>query len=226
MEQFYEDIQPILVSVDCIVFGFDNKKLKILLGKRKMNPGEGKWSLYGGFVRPNESLDMAAERTLSEVTGLSNLYMRQIGAYGDTDRDPGKRVISVAYCSLINVCEYDESRQKEYGVEWVNVENLPELYSDHGKMIAQALDVLRNHITTEPLCFNLLPELFTLTQLQSLYEAILGEELDKRNFRKRIKGVPSIQKTDNVDKTTSRRGAYLYRFSKSGFIKDSRFVLK
>ena len=145
MEQFYEDIQPILVSVDCIVFGFDNKKLKILLGKRKMNPGEGKWSLYGGFVRPNESLDMAAERTLSELTGLSNLYMRQIGAYGDTDRDPGKRVISVAYCSLINVCEYDESRQKEYGVEWVNVENLPELYSDHGKMIAQALDVLRNH---------------------------------------------------------------------------------
>lgn len=226
MTQFYDNIQPILVSVDCIVLGFDEGKLKLLIGKRKMNPGQGQWSLYGGFVRPNESLTEAADRTLKELTGLDEIFKAQVGTYGEIDRDPGKRVISVAYCSLINVTDYDESRQKEYGVEWVSVDSLPELYSDHGKMVAQALDKLRRHISTEPLCFNLLPELFTLTQLQSLYEAILGEEIDKRNFRKRIKGVSCIEKTDLIDKNTSKRGASLYRFSESGFKEDAKFVLK
>lgn len=226
MTQYYDNIEPILVSVDCIVFGFDEGKLKLLIGKRKFDPGIGQWSLYGGFVRPNESLHEAAERTLNELTGLDNMYLTQVGTYGKIDRDPGERVISVAYCALINVSDYSEARQKEYGVEWVNVDTLPQLYSDHGKMVNDALAKLRRHISNEPLCFNLLPELFTLTQLQLLYEAILGEEIDKRNFRKRIKGVPSIQKTEFIDKNTSKRGAYLYRFSESGFIKDAKFVLK
>ena len=225
MGNYYEGMTPLLISVDCIVFGFEEGKLKLLIGKRKMNPGKGEWSLYGGFVQANESLEQAATRTLCSLTGLDNIYMTQVGAYGAVDRDPGERVISIAYCSLINVSDYNEVQQKEYGVEWVSVDELPDLYSDHKIMVTEAIEKLRRHLSTEPLCFNLLPEHFTLTQLQKVYEAILGEEIDKRNFRKRIKTMECIQKTKFVDKLTSKRGAALYRFSESRFQKEVKFKL-
>jgi ADP-ribose pyrophosphatase YjhB (NUDIX family) len=225
MGNYYEGMTPLLISVDCIVFGFDEGKLKLLIGKRQMNPGKGEWSLYGGFVQMNESLEQAATRTLGSLTGLDNIYMTQVGAYGAVDRDPGERVISIAYCSLINVSDYNEAQQNEYGVEWVSIDELPHLYSDHNKMVTEAIEKLRRHLSTEPLCFNLLPEHFTLTQLQKVYEAILGEEIDKRNFRKRIKTMECIQKTKLVDKLTSKRGAALYRFSESRFQKEEKFKL-
>lgn len=225
MGNYYEGTTPLLISVDCIVFGFDEGKLKLLIGKRKMNPGKGEWSLYGGFVQMNESLEQAATRTLCSLTGLDNIYMTQVGAYGAVDRDPGERVISIAYCSLINVSDYNEAQQTEYGVEWVSIDELPHLYSDHNKMVTEAIEKLRRHLSTEPLCFNLLPEHFTLTQLQKVYEAILGEEIDKRNFRKRIKTMECIQKTKLVDKLSSKRGAALYRFSESRFQKEEKFKL-
>ena len=225
MGNYYEGMTPLLISVDCIVFGFEEGKLKLLIGKRKMNPGKGEWSLYGGFVQANESLEQAATRTLRSLTGLDNIYMTQVGAYGAVDRDPGERVISIAYCSLINVSDYNEVQQKEYGVEWVSVDELPDLYSDHKTMVTEAIEKLRRHLSTEPLCFNLLPEHFTLTQLQKVYEAILGEEIDKRNFRKRIKTMECIQKTKLVDKLSSKRGAALYRFSESRFQKEEKFKL-
>ena len=225
MGNYYEGMTPLLISVDCIVFGFEEGKLKLLIGKRKMNPGKGEWSLYGGFVQANESLEQAATRTLRSLTGLDNIYMTQVGAYGAVDRDPGERVISIAYCSLINVSDYNEVQQKEYGVEWVSVDELPDLYSDYKIMVTEAIEKLRRHLSTEPLCFNLLPEHFTLTQLQKVYEAILGEEIDKRNFRKRIKTMECIQKTKLVDKLSSKRGAALYRFSESRFQKEEKFKL-
>ena len=225
MGNYYEGTTPLLISVDCIVFGFDEGKLKLLIGKRKLNPGKGEWSLYGGFVQMNESLEQAATRTLCSLTGLDNIYMTQVGAYGAVDRDPGERVISIAYCSLINVSDYNEAQQTEYGVEWVSVDELPDLYSDHKTMVTEAIEKLRRHLSTEPLCFNLLPEHFTLTQLQKVYEAILGEEIDKRNFRKRIKTMECIQKTKLVDKLSSKRGAALYRFSESRFQKEEKFKL-
>ena len=225
MGNYYEGMTPLLISVDCIVFGFEEGKLKLLIGKRNMNPGKGEWSLYGGFVQTNESLEQAATRTLRSLTGLDNIYMTQVGAYGAVDRDPGERVISIAYCSLINVSDYNEVQQKEYGVEWVSVDELPDLYSDHKIMVTEAIEKLRRHLSTEPLCFNLLPEHFTLTQLQKVYEAILGEEIDKRNFRKRIKTMECIQKTKLVDKLSSKRGAALYRFSESRFQKEEKFKL-
>jgi ADP-ribose pyrophosphatase YjhB (NUDIX family) len=225
MGNYYEGTTPLLISVDCIVFGFDEGKLKLLIGKRKLNPGKGEWSLYGGFVLANESLEQAATRTLESLTGLENIYMTQVGAYGAVDRDPGERVISIAYCSLINVSDYNEAQQTEYGVEWVSLDELPDLYSDHKMMVTEAIEKLRRHLSTEPLCFNLLPEHFTLTQLQKVYEAILGEEIDKRNFRKRIKTMECIQKTKYVDKLSSKRGAALYRFSESHFQKEVKFKL-
>lgn len=225
MTIYYNEHSKVFVSVDCIIFGFEDKKLKLLLGKRQMDPGRGAWSLYGGFVEEDESLDDAANRVLYQLTGLKDIYMKQVGAFGAIDRDPGERVISIAYCALINVKDYDERLLNEHKVEWVNLEDMPQLYSDHNDMVKNAITLLRRRISSEPLSFNLLPDLFTLTQLQHVYEAILGENIDKRNFRKRIKSIEYIEKTDLIDKLTSKRGSALYRFNKEAYMEDPIFKL-
>ena len=225
MTQYYSEHSKVWVSVDCIIFGFEGNKLKLLIGKRQMDPGRGEWSLYGGFVNSNENLEDAANRVLYNLTGLRKLYMKQVGAFGAIDRDPGERVISIAYCALINVKDYDDSLREQYGLEWFNFDEMPKLYSDHNEMIKKAIFLLRQRIKTEPLSFNLLPSLFTLTQLQRVYEAILGQEIDKRNFRKRIKTFDFIEKTDLIDKFHSKRGAALYRFNKKTYNEDPTFKL-
>mgnify|MGYP002515384003 FL=1 len=225
MTTYYQEHSKVLVSVDCIIFGFDKGELRILIGKRRMDPGRGQWSLYGGFVENSESIDEAAHRVLFLLTGLRNLYMRQVGAFGRVDRDPGERVISIAYYALINVNDYDESLQRKHGVEWVNINDIPNLYSDHKLMVQKARKMMQEKISREPISFNLLPSLFTLTQLQRLYEAVNGEEVDKRNFRKRIKEMDFIEKTSLIDKTGSKRGAYLYRFNKNTYQEDPNFKL-
>ena len=225
MTQFYGEHTRLLVSVDCIVFGFEEDKLKLLIGKRQMDPGRGEFSLYGGFVGIDESLPDAANRVLRDLTGLDKLYIKQVGAFGNIDRDPGERVISIAYCALINVKDYDDNIRQQHGLEWVNLEDMPQLYSDHNIMVSKAINMLRRRINTQPLSFNLLPDLFTLTQLQHVYEAILGEEIDKRNFRKRIKTIDFIEKTELVDKITSKRGAALFRFNKRAYEDDPNFKL-
>jgi ADP-ribose pyrophosphatase YjhB (NUDIX family) len=225
MTGYYGLHSKVWVAVDCIIFGFDNDKLKLLIGRRQMDPGRGEWSLYGGFVGPDESVDEAADRVLYELTGLKHIYMKQVATFGAIDRDPGERVISVAYCALINVKDYDTKLLEEHGVEWVELDKMPHLYSDHNDMVKKALTLLRRRIKTEPISFNLLPDLFTLTQLQHVYEAILGGELDKRNFRKRIKQIDFIEKTELIDKLTSKRGAALYRFNKRMYMEDPTFKL-
>ena len=225
MTNYYSQHNKAFVAVDCIIFGFEDNKLKLLLGKRKMDPGRDEWALYGGFVGTNESVDEAAHRVLFELTGLKNLYMKQVHTFGAIDRDPGERVISVAYCALINVKDYDEAQLREHGVQWVELNKIPPLYSDHKEMVNRAISMLRRRISTEPLSFNLLPDLFTLTQLQHVYEAVLGEEIDKRNFRKRIKNIDFIEKTELIDKVTSKRGAALYRFNKRMYLEDPSFKL-
>ena len=217
--------EKMLVSVDCIIFGFDEGKLKILIGRRKYDPGRGEWSLYGGFVAAAESVDVAASRVLYELTGLRNVYMQQVGAFGHVDRDPGARVVSVAYYALINVKDYDEKLRVEHGVEWVDVEKMPVMYSDHTKMVACARKMMQDKLKTEPAGFNLLPPLFTLTQLQRLYEVVYGQELDKRNFRKRVKDMESIEKTELIDKKSSKRGAALYRFNDKIYSEGQYFKL-
>ncbi len=226
MSQFYNEHSKVYVSVDCIIFGFNGNQLQVLIGKRKMDPGRGEWSLYGGFVGAEENLQDAANRVILELTGMKGLYIRQVGAFGNVDRDPGERVVSVAYCALINVADYDDRLRVEHELEWVSLNELPQLYSDHNVMIKNAIQQIRRRINTEPLSFRLLPELFTLTQLQRVFEAVLGEEIDKRNFRKRIKDIDFIEKTDLIDKVTSKRGASLYRFNKKAYEDDPSFKLK
>ena len=226
MTGFYGEHSKVFVSVDCLIFGFEENKLRILIGKRQMDPGRGEWSLYGGFVGAEESLEDAANRVIYELTGMRNLYIRQVGAFGAIDRDPGERVISVAYCTLINVKDYDDSLREQYGLQWVNLDELPTLYSDHNIMVRNALAQIRRRINTEPLGFRLLPSLFTLTQLQHVYEAVQGSPIDKRNFRTRIKDIDFIEKTELIDKVTSKRGAALYRFNKRIYEDDPTFNLK
>jgi ADP-ribose pyrophosphatase YjhB (NUDIX family) len=225
MTKFYGEHSKVWLSVDCIIFGFDEGKLKILIGRRKMDPGRGEWSLYGGFVASDESVDDAATRTLYELTGLRNLFMRQVGAFGNVDRDPGERVVSIAYYALINVKDYDDDLRIKHGVEWMDINDIPQLYSDHNEMVRKARKMMKQKLSQEPVGFRLLPSLFTLTQLQRLYEAVNGEELDKRNFRKRIKDMDFIEKTDLIDKTGSKRGAHLYRFNKRAYNEDPNFKL-
>jgi ADP-ribose pyrophosphatase YjhB (NUDIX family) len=222
---FYKDYAKVLVAVDCIIFGFDEGKLKILIGRRKIDPGRGEWSLYGGFVAANEDVNDAANRVLYELTGLKTLYMRQVGAFGKVDRDPGERVVSVAYYVLINTKDYDDNLRRQYGLEWVSVNAIPMLFSDHNIMVQKALKLMKQKISTEPVAFRLLPPLFTLTQLQRLYETILDTELDKRNFRKRVKEFSYIEKTELIDKTSSKRGAYLYRFNQHHYQEEQTFKL-
>lgn len=225
MNEYYKGEPKLLVSVDCIVLGFEDKKLKLLVGKRKVEPGRGKLSLYGGFVRQNESLKEAANRVLYQCTGICDNYIRQVGAFGDIDRDPGDRVISIAYCALTNVADYDKNLLAKYDLKWVNLNKLPDLYGDHIEMVKLALAQLRKLLNTEPISFNLLPHLFTLTQLQHVHEAILGVEIDKRNFRKKIKLIDFIERTELIDKVTSKRGAALYRFNRKTYKNSPTFKL-
>lgn len=222
----YYNINPkFYVSVDCIIFGFDQGELKLLLLKRNFEPAMGKWSLMGGFVQEEESVDAAAKRVLAELTGLENVYMEQVGTFGDVNRDPGERVISVAYYALINVNEYDRELVQQHNAYWTNINELPPLIFDHPEMIERARELMKQKASDKPIGFNLLPELFTLTQLQNLYEAIYGEPMDKRNFRKRVAEMDFIEKTDQIDKSGSRRGAYLSKFNDKAYLKDPKFKL-
>lgn len=222
----YYNINPrFYVSVDCIIFGFDKGSLKLLLLKRNFEPAKGSWSLMGGFVQDGESVDDAAKRVLAELTGLENVYMEQVGTFGEVDRDPGERVISVAYYALININEYDRNLVQQHNAHWAEINEIPPLVFDHPQMVKQARIMLQKKASSEPIGFNLLPSLFTLFQLQSLYEAICGEPLDKRNFRKRVADLNYIEKTDKIDKTGSKRGAALYKFNENAYRKAPKFKL-
>ena len=172
MTAYYKINPKFYVSVDCIIFGFDEGELKLLLLKRNFEPAKGEWSLMGGFVQEEESVDDAAKRVLRELTGLDHVFMEQVGTFGNTKRDPGERVISIAYYALINVNEYDRKLVEKHNAYWININEIPELIFDHPEMIVKARELMKSQASDNPIGFNLLPELFTLTQMQSLYEAI------------------------------------------------------
>lgn len=213
MMNYYSTTARFPVGVDCIIFGLVGGRLCLLLTRRAFEPAKGQWSLMGGFVEADESVDDAARRVLRQLTGLENIYMEQVGAYGEVDRDPGERVVSVAYFALLGATDYDPERLQAHAAEWVDMSALPQLCFDHSRMVDDALSQLRAKISLNPISFNLLPELFTLSQLQALHETILGRAIDKRNFRKRIAELNCIERTDAIDKRSSRRGAALYRFN-------------
>ena len=225
MSNYYSSNPKLYVGIDCIIFGFNEGELNLLLLKRNFEPAMGEWSLMGGFVQEDESVDDAAKRVLNELTGLEDVYMEQVQAFGAIDRDPGERVVSIVYYALININEYDKESVQQHNAFWVNINELPALIFDHPQMVEKARKLMQQKASTEPIGFNLLPKLFTLSQLQSLYEAIYGESIDKRNFRKRIAEMDYIEKTDKIDKTGSKRGAALYQFNEKAYRKAPKFKL-
>ena len=213
----YKDYTQHYLAVDIIIFGFDKEKLKLLLIKRNFEPCKGQWSLMGGFVGENESLDQAAERVLFELTGLKEIYLEQLLSYGDPKRDSAGRVISVSYFALIDSVKFEEEVSSEYTAKWFDMNELPELIFDHEQMVEKALNRLRRKTKTQPVGLKLLPDKFTLPQLMTLYEAILQQSFDKRNFRKKILSFGVLNKLDEKDKTNSKKGAFFYTFDKEKY---------
>jgi 8-oxo-dGTP diphosphatase len=208
-----------LIAVDCIIFGYDiiEKEIKLLLFKRSFEPAKGKWSLAGGFVESRESLDDAAIRILRKLTGLDSVYMKQSYTYGDAGRDPGDRVVSVAYYALIAIRDINKDYAEANGVSWKSLSKLPDLIFDHSEMIRKALSDLQNQVKIKPVGFELLPDKFTLVQLQDLYEAIYLRKVDKRNFRKKILSMGILEKLDEKERETSKKGAFYYKFNEENY---------
>lgn len=205
------------VAVDCIIFGFDRQELKLLCIKRDFEPEKGRWSLMGGFLKESEDIDQSAERVLYELTGLDDIYLEQLQAYGERDRDPAGRVISIAYYALIDSVRFDKQISRTYDARWFSLDHLPDLVFDHRVMVDKAIRRLQRKCRTQPVGFELLPEKFTLPQLQLLYEEIFGRAFDKRNFRKKILAMGILKKLEEKDKEGSRKGAYLYQFDKDKY---------
>lgn len=217
MIEEYKHHDRLLLAIDCIIFGFDGTRLKALLIKRGFNPEKNKWSLIGGFVGKREGVDEAARRVLLELTGLDNIFMEQLHVFGDTERDPGSRVVSVAYYALIRIEDYAEELMLAHNAHWVDVKRVPPLIFDHKKMLRMAQDRLRQKASNHPIGFELLPEKFTLPQLQLLYEAIYETQLDKRNFSKKILSLGILNKLNEKDHSSSRKGAYFYVFNRKKY---------
>ncbi|MDR1201275.1 MAG: NUDIX domain-containing protein [Tannerellaceae bacterium] len=214
---FYQNEVKFFVAVDCIILGFNNKELNVLLHKRKFEPLKGEWSLMGGFVKSGENINEAASHVLTECTGIDNLFMEQVGAYGDVTRDLGERVISIAYYALVNINDFNIDLLEQYDAKWTKLSDLPELIFDHKQMLHDTLSRLKRKAATRPVGFNLLPEKFTLPQLQTLYEAIYQSPLDKRNFRKKLHAMDILEKLNEKDKKSSKRGAFYYMFNKEKY---------
>lgn len=215
----YKHTDRILVAIDCIIFGFDKEQLKLLLIKRDFEPEKGKWSLMGGFLGESESLDEAAHRILNALTGLKNIYLEQLHAFGEVKRDPVERTISVAYNALIDIEAHSFELSDDYSASWFPITQLPDVIFDHNQMITDALDRLQYKASHEAIGFELLPEKFTLPELQKLYECIYGRILDKRNFRRRILAMDVLINTGEKEKESSKKGAFLYTFDQTKFNK-------
>jgi len=213
----YSNESTFYIAVDSIIFGFDADNLKILLIKRQVEPSKGKWSLMGGFVNRDEDIENSAKRILFSLTGLYNVFLEQLATFGKVDRDPAARVLSVAYYALININEYCKEVVKSDGAAWFKISDYPNLIFDHEEMVQTAIGKLRRKCRTQPIGFELLPEKFSIPQLQSLYEAILMQQLDKRNFRKKILSMNLLDKLEEKDKENSKKGAFLYKFNKEKY---------
>ena len=218
----YNKNQEISVADDCVIIGYDQKKLSVLLFKREVNPFKGSWSLLGEVPDAKTSMDKSAKDIIFKLTGVKDIYLSQLKTYGDLDRDPLERVISIVYYSLIRVDVFNKIDLKMHNAKWFDLNEIPEIILDHEIMINDAISKLREIAKTKPLGFRLLPKLFTLPQLQNLYECIYNNEFDSRNFRKKILQSGFLEKTSKKDKSSSRKGAYLYRFIDSDSINKSK----
>jgi ADP-ribose pyrophosphatase YjhB (NUDIX family) len=210
----YPGQRHFLVAVDCIIFGFDGYDIKLLLIQRGFEPQINKWSLMGGFLQGDESLEQAANRVLETLTGLEGVYLEQLQTFSDPLRDPVERTISTAYFALIDIHQYEKQLSHDYHAEWFLLKERPELIFDHEEMIEQAQKKLRYKAALHPILFELLPERFTIPQLQSLYEDIYNTSFDNRNFSRKVLSTGLLVKQKEKDKVNSKKGAFYYKLDK------------
>jgi ADP-ribose pyrophosphatase YjhB (NUDIX family) len=215
----YRKYDQFLLAVDCIVFGFDGTKLKALLIHRGFQPLKGKWSLMGGFVKSEESVEDAAKRILYDLTGLKDIYLEQLHCFGDSDRDPGGRVVSIAYFALIKLDDYGQELMQEHNAKWHDLDKIPALVFDHKKMIHLAKERLQQKVANHPIGFALLPNKFTLQQLKLLYESIYDMKIDARNFTRKILSLDILKKLNEKERQSSKKGAFYYTFDKNKYRK-------
>ena len=222
MPTTYEFPRPALTA-DCVIFGVDDGDLKVLLVRRGIEPFHGGWALPGGFIRVGESPEEAAYRELREETALEDVYLEQLYTFGEPGRDPREHVVTVAYYALANLFDQPLKADSDAGdAAWFAVSDLPDLAFDHDRILDCAVERLRGKVRYQPVGFELLPERFTLTQLQSLYETILERPLDKRNFRKKILKMDLLTPLDEVEKDVRHRAARLYRFDRDRYERLTR----
>jgi 8-oxo-dGTP diphosphatase len=208
------------ISIDCVIFGFEKSEFEILLIKRARKPEKGKWALPGGFVKKQELIEDATKRILEVTTGVNNIYLEEIAVFDQVDRFPLWRVFTIGYFALISPEDYKLTTGIDtVEVKWFKINELPELPFDHKHIIDVALNKLRARVKYKPIGFELLHQKFTLPQLQTLYEVILGKKLDKRNFRKKIMKMNLLRKLNEKDSNNKRRAAYLYKFDKHNYSK-------
>lgn len=204
------------ISVDCVIFGFDNNELKVLLIKSDLEEFKDQWSLLGDLVRLDENLDSASYRVLKERTGLDDVYLEQVYSFGDVNRHPAGRVITTAYYSLVNIRDH-QLKLAHNQLHWHPLNDISTLAFDHKTILDTCLKQLQSKIEEHPIVFNLLPKKFSLRELQNLYEAILGQKLDRRNFRKRFFLMDWLVDVNELEQDVPHRPGKLYMFNEEKF---------
>jgi len=218
----YKTDQRILIAVDCIILSFDGEQLMVLLAEKELNSANNNWSAIGGFIQPEETSEDAVGRLLCKITTKTNVYIEQLHTFSALDRDPAQRVVSIVYLALINIADYNEQVHFPYKTKWFSLSNLPPLILDHRDMILKARARLREKIVTQALGFELLPKKFTISQLKSLFEAIYGSPLDRRNFIKKMNSLGILKRLNEKETISSRRGAFYYVFNNSKYVAFER----
>lgn len=216
-----EQTNRIAISVDCVIFGFDENKLKVLLIRSDLKKYKGKWSLLGDLIKPNEDLDKAAYRVLQQRTGLNDIYLEQVHTFGEVKRHPAGRVITVAYYSLINT-EHHKLKIYDNELHWHDVQNISDLAFDHQQIFDTCYKRLQKRIQEHPLAFNLLPKKFSLRELQNLYESILDTKMDRRNFRKKFFAMDLLTDLKEMERDVPHRPGKLYQFNFKKYEKNKK----
>lgn len=204
------------VTTDCVIFGFDGSELQVLLIERGIEPFKGKWAFPGGFLNMDETAGEGALRELKEETSLENAYIEQFNTYSDPWRDPRERVITIAHYALVRIQEV-KGGDDAAKAQWFPIDEVPQLAFDHDKILRDAMRKLRERIHFEPIGFELLPEKFTMRELQILYESILGVKFDRRNFAKKMMHYELLNQLDETVRPTAKRDALLYSFNKDNY---------
>ena len=207
----------ILCAVDCIIFGYDGEELKLLVIQRSFEPFLGQWSLVGGFINETESAEDAAKRVLYDLTGLKGVYMEQLHTFSAINRDTVERTISVAYTALIDIQQYKKQLNEDYHPVWFSINDIPDLIFDHKEMVEMAKYQLRYKAALHPLLFELLPDKFTIPQLQNLYECVYNASFDSGNFSRKILSTQLLTKLKDKDKLNSKKGAFYYKIDEKKY---------